>query len=498
MAFCLLPALRRLLALLVLLCLTQALPATWSIILINIVTGEIAVGSATCLANFDLRRGTPVILVGWGAATAQSYVDSSGRNRQLILAEFTKGTAPSQILALLAKQDSIHQWRQYGIVDAKGRTLTFTGSNANAWAGGVTGKVGNIVYAIQGNLLTGAAVVTDAEKAVKNTNGDLAAKLMAGMLAARAKGGDARCSRYNKSAHVGYMIIARQGDKDGTQCNASVGCATGTYYMNLNVIAGTTAQDPVLTLQTLYNNWRKQWLGRPDHHLSTVVLPTKSLPSDGITTTTARLVLRDQAGTQLTQGGAKVTITHEKASTAQLTIGQVTDHKDGSYSFSLKGGTSVGVAWLRITVDDGKGAILLSPRTTISVTGDKLWASLAQLPVTTGGNIDFVLNQGKANGQQPYLLLASNSGTTPGIQWAPNLVFPLNPDGVFHAVAIGALNSSLPGFLGTLDAAGRKTVRLPMPPGAYLLPIHTDLHFAYGLLSPVGNFSNAVPVRLVR
>jgi len=489
---------RCLLSAFVLLCFANPLPATWSIILINLLTGEIAVGSATCLANFDLRRGTPVILVGRGAATAQSYLDTSGRNRQLILAEFMKSTDPTKILALLANQDSFHQGRQYGIVDTQGRALTFSGTSANAWAGGVTGKIGNIVYAIQGNILTGAAVVTDAEKAVKNTNGDLAQKLMAGMQAARAKGGDGRCSRYNKSAHVGYMIIARQGDKDGTQCNASVGCATGTYYMNLNVIGSTTAQDPVLTLQTLHDNWRKQLAGRPDHNLSTVDLPTPSLPADGVTMMTARLTLRDIGGTPLKQGGAKITVTHENTSTAQVTVGQVTDHKDGTYSFSLKPGTTTGVAHLRVTVTDSKGPVLLSPRTTIPVTSDKLWASVAQLRVTTGGNIDFALNQGKLNANKPYLLLASNSGTTPGIKWPPNLVFPLNPDPVFHIVAASALNNALPGFLGTLNAAGRKNIRLTMPPGAYLLPINTTLHFAHGVVSPVGSFSNAVAVGLVK
>lgn len=488
---------RCLLLAVLLLCFAHPLSATWSIILINILTGEIAVGSATCLANFDLRRGTPVILVGKGAATAQSYVDSSGQNRQLILAEFMKNTDPAQILVLLSKQDSFHQGRQYGIVDTQGRTLTFTGTSANAWAGGVTGKIGNIVYAIQGNLLTGQPVVTEAEKAVRDTNGDLAQKLMAGMQAARAKGGDARCTVYNKTGHVGYMIIARQGDKDGTQCNATVGCATGTYYMNLNVIGGTTSQDPVLTLQTQYDSWRKALAGRPDHNLSTIVLPTQSLPADGLTMMTATLTLRDVDGNQLKQGGAKVTVTPEQAS-AQLIVGQVTDHKDGTYSFSLKSGTTVGAAHLRITVDDGKGAVLLSPRTTVPVTSDKLWASVSQLRVTTGGNIDFVLNQGKANGQVPYLLLASNSGTSPGIKWPPNLVFPLNPDVVFHAVWAAALNNTLPGFLGSLDSNGRQTARLTMPPGAYLLPINTTLHFAHGLLTPVGNFSNAVAVSLVR
>ena len=36
--------------------------ATWSILIVNTRTGEIAVGSATCLTGFDLEANTPVLV----------------------------------------------------------------------------------------------------------------------------------------------------------------------------------------------------------------------------------------------------------------------------------------------------------------------------------------------------------------------------------------------------------------------------------------------------
>ena len=204
--------------------------ATWSILLVDTRTGEIALGSATCLTGFDLRANTPVIITGVGAATAQSFVDSSGRNRVRIHNGFALGLTPSEILADLSTFDTGHQTRQYGIVDTTGLAATFSGSGAGAWAGGETGEFDGIIYAVQGNLLTGPAVVDDAVAAIIATQGDLAEKLMAGMEAAQAKGGDARCScpplpipcgtppaGFLKSADIGYMMISRAGDTDA--CN---------------------------------------------------------------------------------------------------------------------------------------------------------------------------------------------------------------------------------------------------------------------------------------
>ena len=45
--------------------------ATWSILIVDTRTGELAVGSATCLTGFNLRTITPVLLVGRGAACAE-------------------------------------------------------------------------------------------------------------------------------------------------------------------------------------------------------------------------------------------------------------------------------------------------------------------------------------------------------------------------------------------------------------------------------------------
>jgi hypothetical protein len=202
--------------------------ATWSILIVDTRTGEIAVGSATCLTRLDLRELTPVLIAGRGAVTAQSAGDTSGRNRALIRDRLIQGVSPAEILAELSTYDASHQTRQYGIVDATGGTATFTGSQASAWAGGVTGQHGDLVWAVQGNILTGPNVVDGPVQAIIDTPGDLAAKLMAAMVSAREQGGDGRCSCGNdnptgcgsppagdfKSAHIGYMLVARIEDLD--------------------------------------------------------------------------------------------------------------------------------------------------------------------------------------------------------------------------------------------------------------------------------------------
>ncbi|MBL8765056.1 MAG: VCBS repeat-containing protein [Phycisphaerae bacterium] len=205
--------------------------ATWSIVIMDTRTGEVALASATCLTGFDLQANTPVLLTGVGGATAQSFVDQTGQNRVFIRDQLLLGTPPLEILNGLAARDPGHQTRQYGIGDVMGRMATFTGTGAGLWAGGRTGQVGDLAYAVQGNVLTGAPVVDAAVAAIEQTPGDMADKLYAAMEAARSFGGDGRCScspgdpdgcgapppPFLKSAHIAYMLIARAGDRDG--CN---------------------------------------------------------------------------------------------------------------------------------------------------------------------------------------------------------------------------------------------------------------------------------------
>src|SRR5262245_2495514 len=121
-------ATRHLLALLFLAMIAATAQATWSIAATHRATGGVVVASATCLSKFDLKKGTPVMLVGIGGAAAQSALDGNGTNRKIIWDELQKGTAPVDILAILAQQDPQHQMRQYGIVDMQGRPVSFSGS----------------------------------------------------------------------------------------------------------------------------------------------------------------------------------------------------------------------------------------------------------------------------------------------------------------------------------------------------------------------------------
>lgn len=213
--------------------LVSAASGTWSIVIIDTRTGEVALGSATCLTGFDLQANTPVMLVGVGGATAQSSVDTNGWNRTYIRDRFLDGWSPAQILTGLSTFDNGHQSRQYGIADVLGRAVTFSGTGAGNWKGGQTGTVGDLVYAVQGNVLAGDPVVSLAVDAIVNTPGDVAEKLMAAMEAARSMGGDGRCScsqsapdscgspppDFTKAAHIAYMLIARRGDVDGSNGN---------------------------------------------------------------------------------------------------------------------------------------------------------------------------------------------------------------------------------------------------------------------------------------
>ncbi len=213
--------------------------ATWSILIADTRTGEIVIGSATCVETIDLQQSTPVLISGVGAVTAQSAVDISGVNRQRIRDRLLQGVPLDAILDELAMRDGGHDNRQYGFITADGQTLTYSGVQNAEWAGGQTGRIqrgapgfaDDIVYSVQGNILSGGNVVQAAIDAIRASDGDLPAMMMAGMQAAKSAGGDGRCSCNNanptgcgspppepfKSAHVGYMLGTRAGDIDAAR-----------------------------------------------------------------------------------------------------------------------------------------------------------------------------------------------------------------------------------------------------------------------------------------
>lgn len=375
------PSLRAVVAFLLgVLLLVAPASATWSILILDLATGEVALGIATCLTFFDLKPETVVIVPGRGVAAAQSFVGPLSL-RELIRTGLLNGTPVNQILAQLAAADPGHQSRQYGIASLTGGAITFTGTGAGAWAGGLTGQAGTLVYTIQGNVLTGQPVVTAAEQAILTTPGSIGDKLMAAMQAARSFGGDGRCScsqtaptacgappaNFTKSAHIGLMILSRPSDLDAP-CDGSSGCGAGQYWMDLNVAnQPANAPDPVVQLQALYNTWKAQQVGRPDHFQSTVTMSGASLRANNSDTLTGTVVLRDAQGNPL-GNSLPVTVALRAGSTAGgITFGPVTPQADGSYTFTMRGNLDAGEAVLDVAVTDAFGRVGIWPQPVVQV-----------------------------------------------------------------------------------------------------------------------------------
>lgn len=469
--------------------------ATWSIIALDLATAEVCVASATCLQVFDLQQGLAVIVPGVGGAAAQSQIDSSGANRLAIWNGLQAGLDPAAILAGLAQSDVNHQKRQYGMVDFTHAPLTFTGTGAGIAKGGVAGVSGTLRYAIQGNVLTGIEVVHAAEAALLGAAGDLSQRVMAGMEAARALGGDGRCScsqfgptscgvpppNFTKSAHVGFIALARIGDTLGT-CSQLTGCANGAYYLDLEVKGldgAANDPDPVLQLQGQYAAWRASKAGVPDHVLSTVKAGAQALVADGEHATLVRVRLVDLEGVPLAQGGATLSIAIGGSAPGLLSAGSVFDLGDGSYEFELTAGTQLGSALVTLTVDDGTGPVQLHPPLALELEPTaQLHCGQLELAASQGATVPFSLQLGAAAAGRPYALLASASGTQPGLPLPGGALLPLNPDAVFELTAFALPSGLFAGQVGLLDAQGAAQIALPIPPGLLAVLAGGKLDFA--------------------
>ena len=403
--------------------------ATWSIVVADTKTGEVAIGSGTCLLDFELKRFLPRLRGGQGAGASQSMVDSNAANRIRIWNGLIDGEAPPSILAALAAQDTNHQRRQYGIVDVAGRALTFTGSLAGAYAGGVTGKSGTMVYAIQGNVLTGEPVVSLAEQALLTTPGGIPEKLMAAMEAAREMGGDGRCScssldptscgapppSFTKSAHIGFMIVARHGDVDGT-CSVSPGCASGQYYMMFNILANQASQpDPVLQMRPLFDAWRATLIGIPDQVESIVTMDPPAVLNTGSATARLTVDVRDWRG-EPAEGVTMVIAYPKPGTTSTVSIPRpISPHV---FEFDVVGGTLP-------RVDEFVVAVLSGPVVRELMPGARLRVQDAAADLNGDGVV---------SPADLAILLAAFGG--PGGD--------INGDGVTNQVDLGILLANLP------------------------------------------------------
>lgn len=162
-----------------------ARPMTWSIVAHDPETGAFAVAVTTCA--FAVGASCPFVRAGVGAVSTQSMT-----NRYLgpaVLDGLARGLSPAAAIEGALAGDEGRGLRQIHAVDRHGRSAAFTGQHCVEWCGDLTSA--HVSFA--GNMLAGPGVLSDTYAAfVTNTDLPLAERLLAGLDAGEAAGGDRR------------------------------------------------------------------------------------------------------------------------------------------------------------------------------------------------------------------------------------------------------------------------------------------------------------------
>ena len=159
-------------------------PSTFSIVACDPSTSE--VGVAVQSKFLSVGSAVPWAIGGVGAIATQAWANTTYGPRGLALLQ--EGKAPDEVVLWLTDSDEHRDERQLGIVDATGRSATYTGARCMDWAGGIAGTN----FAAQGNILAGKGVVDALASAFQQSQGHLADRLIAALRAGQAAGGDRR------------------------------------------------------------------------------------------------------------------------------------------------------------------------------------------------------------------------------------------------------------------------------------------------------------------
>ncbi|HEX5800280.1 MAG TPA: DUF1028 domain-containing protein [Gaiellaceae bacterium] len=157
---------------------------TYSLVARDAETGEL--GVAVQSRSFGTGRVVPWAAAGVGAVATQSF--SLASYGPLGLASLRAGATPGEALAELVAADELRDFRQVAFVDAQGRTASHTGAACIPAAGARAGEG----FSAQGNMLRSDEVWRAAAEGFEAASGSLAERLLEGLDAAEAAGGDFR------------------------------------------------------------------------------------------------------------------------------------------------------------------------------------------------------------------------------------------------------------------------------------------------------------------
>ena len=131
------------------------------------------------------------------------------RNGQRVLDALAANVDPAAALDQALADDPDRELRQLGAVAADGRAAAFTGRDCVEWAGHLVERG----FAVQGNMLASADVLSAMRRAFVKTAAPLPERMMAALEAGQAAGGDRRGQQAAALVveQVGAAARAREG-----------------------------------------------------------------------------------------------------------------------------------------------------------------------------------------------------------------------------------------------------------------------------------------------
>ncbi|MBI1193207.1 MAG: DUF1028 domain-containing protein [Bacteroidetes bacterium] len=219
---------------------------TFSIVAVDPDTRQVGSAGATCLDS--VLEGTSAVIIssikpGVGAIHTQSYwnpVNQANAN-----ARMDAGDSPEEIMDWLEANDAEGNpaIRQYGAADLdpanNPRVSAFTGDDCFDYKGHELGPN----YAVQGNILSGRAILDSMSFRFFFEVSDLAGKLMASMQGAKKIGADTRCFAAGVSSRSAFLRVANPDDST-------------ELYLDLVVGSTPPGVDPIDVLQEKFDAWR--------------------------------------------------------------------------------------------------------------------------------------------------------------------------------------------------------------------------------------------------
>lgn len=166
---------------------TPEITATFSIVAVD--PENHVCGAAVASKYPAVGKVVPYVRADVGAFCTQHYHVPKWGDQALDLLQ--AGKRPEAVIAELLKDDKSPELRQLAIIDMQGQAAVHNPTQApeaSRYWGAMTGRF----YCCQGNTLTGRAVITEMARAYEETEGSLADRLMAALIAGDCAGGDHR------------------------------------------------------------------------------------------------------------------------------------------------------------------------------------------------------------------------------------------------------------------------------------------------------------------